>query len=43
VDIDKLIAGILVTVMVELINVIAGAIIANAKKNNKNNGGKNNG
>jgi hypothetical protein len=30
--IDKFIAGILVTVMVELIIVIAGAIIANAKK-----------
>lgn len=36
--INPFVAGILVTVMVELIIVIAGAVIANAKK--KNNGGK---
>lgn len=36
--INPFVAGILVTVMVELIIVITGAVITNAKK--KNNGGK---
>ncbi len=36
--INQFVAGILVTVMVELIIIIAGAVIINAKE--KNNGGK---
>lgn len=39
--IDRFVAGILVTVMVELVIIIANAVIINTK--NKNNGGKNNG